>query len=207
MRNLENNYNSQTNTGNTGWESLGDEEFEGRRNERAKRRYERMQESERAKAAFKALIASAVLAIAVAGGAAAGACSTPEIMDTSRAERVEAINIDSVTIMDGPFIRDNPAARGGEDGSTFIMDFGEEGQTAHIPYRGEAYYYNDEQDPNGGWYGFNAEQLADEMFENAYISKSEANRIKEKDEDNTVWINEKYVRVNESRTENKIAKE
>lgn len=199
MRNFENNYDSRTDRGNTGWESMGSDDLERRRAERASRRYEEMRKSEKARTSMvnkaKALAMAAVLVITVASGVAASGCSTHEIMDTDRAEKVETLNVDSVTLIDGPNIRRDPMIPNKEDGSTVIMDFGEEGQVAQIPYQGKVYYYHNQYSSNGGWYGFPAEQFADELFEDAFIDQKEAERLVEKDSDGVIWINDGYVRV------------
>ena len=198
MRNFENNFGDQTGGGNTDWESLGDNEFELRSKKRGERRYKEMLESEAMASMRKKVMAwaaAAVLAITVVGGVAAGGLSTPEIMNTERAEEVQTFNVESVTLMNGPYIRSNPWIPDREDGSNIIVDSGQEGQRAEAPYEGEVRYYLNEYDPNGGWYGFPAEEFANVLFENAFISKEEAERIvKDCDSgDGWVWVNENFV--------------
>jgi hypothetical protein len=208
MRNFENNIDRQINNGNTGWESLTNantnigNSFKERQDERAKMRNERMQESKAAREIMKkkviAWVAAAVLAINVVGGVAAGGLSTPEIMNTKRAEEVQTFNVESVTLVNGPNIRGNPMIPDREDGSNIIMDFGEEGQVARIPYQGEVYYYCNEYDPNGGWYGFPAKEFAAILYDNNYINKKEAERIVEdyNSGDGSVWVNAGLVDIN-----------
>ena len=62
MRNFENNFGDQTGGGNTGWESLGDGEFE-RSRERAERRYEKMLGSEAMASMRKKVMAWAAAAV------------------------------------------------------------------------------------------------------------------------------------------------
>ena len=201
MHNFESNYD-QASSGNTGWESLGDVEFERRRAERANRRYEAMQKSEEARASLinkaKSLVAVALLAITVVGGATAHGCATHEIMETGHTEGIETINVSSVVLMDGPNMRNDPWVHDGEDGpTTFIMDFGEEGQVAHVPYQGEVYHYHNQHDPNGDWYGFPESEFVDDLYENAFITKNQAERLAEKDDDGVIWVNGNYVRIDE----------
>ena len=133
------------------------------------------------------------MAITVACGAVAGGCSTHEIMDTEYEKEVERFDVNSVTLTDGPNIRKNPTIPSEEE--NIIIDFGEQGQKAEVPYRGPGYYYCNEYDPNGGWYGFPADKLADELFKDAFIDGKEAKELVNKDKDGVVWINEKYVEV------------
>lgn len=204
MSNFERNNNqANTNLGNSDWESIAVDDFERRRYERARRRYEAMQESEKARISMmnkaKALVAAAVLSITVVAGAAAGGFSTHEIMDTNRAEEVKTISVDSVALMDGPNIRRDPRIPEREEGPNVIMDFGEEGQVAQVPYHGEAYYYHNQFDPNGGWYGFPAEEFARELYEDAFISKKEAEQLVREDSDGVIWFNKDCVKVGEKR--------
>ena len=193
MRNFENNFNNQTNERNTGWESMGDGDFERRRAERANRRHEEMQRLEAARTSMmnkaKALAAAAVLAITIASGVAVSGCSTHEIMDTDRAGKIETISgVELITLTDGPNIRKDPMIPNKEEGSNVIMDFGEEGQVARIPYQGEVYYYQ-------GWYGVSAEEFTDALFSNAFINSKEAEKIVKKDGDGTIWISADYMRI------------
>lgn len=214
MRNFENGYNSSTNSGNTGWEIIEggyseqrvaeesnqesmDDDFEQRR---IKRLEERLRKSEEAKATMmkkaKVLAASAIMSVALIGAlVASGVFSTHEIMDTEHAKEVETFYVESVTLTDGPYFRKEPVVSSDAEGSNIIMDFGEEGQKAEIPYQGKAYYYRNEYDPNGGWYGFPAEEFANVLFENGFISKKEAEQLAKKDNDKTFWVNDGFSDV------------
>ena len=197
MRNSENSYDSRINNGNTDWDSLGEDEFKLRQVERmqarADRRYEEAQKSKKAMRIIAALVFSAVLAITGAVRADAGGRSLDGMINMERVVgETQTFYVNSVTLVDGPNIRSNPWIPDREDGSNIAMDFGEKGQEARVPYQGEAYYYCNEYDPNGGWYGFPAEAFAECLYENAFISGDEAEQLAKK---NIVWINEEYMVV------------
>ena len=73
----------------------------------------------------------------------------------------------------------------------------EDGTLVLVDYDGDAYYYDNENDDKGGWYGFEAAQLSDELLEGSYITSVEANNLKsdEKYGDGIIWCNEGYVNV------------
>ena len=54
-----------------------------------------------------------------------------------------------------------------------------------------------ENDANGGWYGFVADQLSDELLKGGYITQIEADRL-ESDKDSIAWLNENYVGIVET---------
>lgn len=201
MRNYENNFDDRDDERRTDWESVGDDDLERRRAERANRRYEQMQKSEKARASLvnkgKALILAAAFAVAVASGMAANGCSTHEIMDDSnRASNIEVINnVESVTLVNGPNIRRDPVIPNKEDGSTVLIDSGEEGQRARVPYEGVVYCYDNKYSQNGEWYGFPAEEFADELYENAFINQNQAEWLAKRDGDGVVWINGRYLEI------------
>lgn len=207
MRNFENNYGGQTNSGNTGWELVGDNEelmadddFEQHQAEREARR-ERVRSYEQAEAIMwkkaLALAGSALATLALVGAILGGGCSTHGIMNTDHADKVETIHVRSFTLEDGPNIRTDPSV--GYQDDNLIIDSGEEGQRMHIPYEGTVYYFNDQIDPNGGWYGFPAEEFANTLFENGYISRKEADELvkKEEEDDGVFWVNDRYGTPNE----------
>ena len=80
---------------------------------------------------------------------------------------------------------------------TQLTSVGEKGESVEVDYDGDVLYHKNENDPNGGWYGFNAVQLSDELLEESYISQADANDLKsdEKYGDGVVWFNEKYVTI------------
>lgn len=213
MRNCENNFNNQSEDRNTDWGSMDDNGFsqlgneiaevplaeaiKRRQAERAAKRLEKLQKSERAKAIMQnvvlPLFLTATLAVGAVGAVIADARSTHGIMNTDHADKVEAIHVRSVDMVNGPKIRKNPGV--GYQDDNLIIDSGEEGQRMHIPYGGTVYYFNDQIDPNGGWYGFPAEEFANTLFENGYISRKEADKlVKEEEKDDGVfWVNDGYV--------------
>lgn len=224
MRNFENNYGGQTNSENTGWELVGDNEepmadddieqrqaereaeFKQRQAERKARR-ERMRSYEQAEAIMRnkvlALVGSALATLALFGAILGGGCSTHEIMDR-HPNMVDTLQVQSVTLVDGPNIRRDPSIPIRENGSNIIMDSGEEGQEMHIPYEGIAYHFDNQADPDGGWYGFPANEFSNELYTNGFIGKNEAEQLVKKDEDGVVWFNDKYVKVVAKNTDTKV---
>ena len=116
---------------------------------------------------------------------------TSEIMNNEeRAKNVKKIEVDGVTFYDGVNARKEPMVGNLEPNQ--LANIGEEGQKVVVDYKGDAYYYNNEDDPNGGWYGFDAYLLSDELLKGGYITSIEANNLKndEKYGDGIVWFSE-----------------
>ena len=141
------------------------------------------------------------LAVGIIGVALAHGGKTKEIMsDEERAKNVKMIEVEGIIFSDGVNARKEPYIDDAEPNQ--LASVGEEGRSVWIDYEGEGYYYYNENDENGGWYGFEAAQLSDELLEYSYISLDEAERLKNdgEDGDGTVWFNEKYVSVEEANT-------
>ena len=133
------------------------------------------------------------------GVALSHSAKTSEIMnDEERAKNVKKIKVESVVFHDGVNARKEPYISQVEPNQ--LTSIGEDGEGIVIDYDGLAYYYDNENDANGGWYGFEAAQLSDELLEDGYIAQTEADHLKsdEKTGDGTVWLNENYVTVIEA---------
>lgn len=220
MRNHENSFSRQTRAERTDWENMEGGNFVQRlaeesnqeptvdNYERGEKRHphkrrEAVRRSEEATASLvskaMALAAPAIATVALVGILVrSGVFSTEEIMNSEK--NVGEINkvegVVSVVAKDGPNLRNDPFTSGGDEPETFIIDLGEEGQTAMFFWQGkDVYRYENKNDPNGYWIGFNAEDLADTLFENNYITSKEAERINNKDKDGVVWINGKYIEL------------
>ena len=217
MRNFENGYNSSTNNRNTGWEIIEggyseqrvteesnqestDDDSEQRRRARIARRKERLRESEKAKASMMkkaAVLAASALTAVTLVSVLITSCvfSMDKDMNSKKyvgeIKKVEGVEL--VVAKDGPNLRSAPFASGRDEPETFVIDLGEEGQTAMFFWQGkDVYRYENKNDPNGYWIGFNAEDLADTLFENNYITSKEAERIKDKD---MAWFNGEYIEL------------
>lgn len=137
-----------------------------------------------------------VAAAAIIGVVLAHSAKTSEIMnDEERVKNVKKISAAGVVFSDGVNARMEPFVGKTEPNQLASVDT--VGESAFVDYNGEAYYYNNKDDVNGGWYGFDAVQLSDELLEDGYVSDVEADSLKsdEKYGDGTVWFNEKYVTV------------
>ena len=140
------------------------------------------------------LTAAAIIGVVLAQGA-----KTSEIMsDEERVKNVKRIEVEGIVFHDGVNARQEPFVDNVEPNR--LISVGEGGGQVVVDYDGEGYYYNDENDANGGWSGFGAAQLSDELLADDYISQAEASRLKsdEKYGDGTVWFNEKYVTIIET---------
>ena len=110
---------------------------------------------------------------------------TSEIMnDEERAKNVKKIEVEGVVFHDGVNARKEPYIDKTEPSQW--ASIGEEGESVMIDYEGNAYYYKNENDANGGWYGFEADQLS--------AALEEADGLKN-DKDGIAWLNENYVSV------------
>ena len=141
-------------------------------------------------------VAIGVAAAAIVGLALMHSAKTSEIMnDEERAKNVKKIEVDGIAFYDGVNARKEPAIDNTE--SNQLASIGEDGQVVLVDYDGDAYYYDNENDDKGGWYGFEAAQLSDELLEGSYITSVEANNLKsdEKYGDGIIWCNEGYVNV------------
>ena len=137
-------------------------------------------------------------AIAIMAIVLSHCAKTSDIMgNEERAKNVKTIKVEGVVFHDGVNARKEPVVGNTEPNQ--LANIGEEGESVEVSYDGDAYHYENENDPNGGWFGFNAVQLSDELLEESYISQADANSLKsdEKYGDGVVWFNEKYVTITE----------
>ena len=158
-------------------------------------RVEREQDLARKKKIGKNVL-GIVAATAVVAGALSHSAKTSEIMsDEERAKNVKKIEIGGIVFSDGVNVRQEPYVDDAEPNQIADIDGG--GKTVVVDYEGDAYYYNNENDPNGAWYGFVASQLSDELSEEGYITQAEANDLKDdaKYGDGVVWCSEDYIDV------------
>lgn len=133
------------------------------------------------------------------GVALSHSAKTSEIMNNEeRAKNVKKIEVEGVIFHDGVNVRKEPLVDTIEPNQ--LGNIGKNGKSVVVDYESEAYYYNNENDANGGWYGFEAAQLSDKLLECGYIAKADAEDFKndEKYGDGTVWLNENYVTVIEA---------
>ena len=134
----------------------------------------------------------AVAAVLI-GVALSHSAKTSEIMnDEERAKNVKKIEVESVVFHDGVNVREEPFIDKSEPNQ--LASIGEKGESVIVDYDGEGYYYLNENDANGGWYGFGAEELAEKLSKNGEVSVIEAEDLKS-DSDGVVWLNEQYVTV------------
>lgn len=141
-------------------------------------------------------VAIGLAAMAVIGMVLTHSAKTSEIMkDEERAKNVKKIEVEGIVFHDGVNARQEPFVDNTDPNQ--LTSIGEEGTQVVVDYDGNGYYYNDENDANGGWYGFEATELSDELLEDNYISQQEASRLKSDEEhgDGTIWFNENYVTV------------
>ena len=133
------------------------------------------------------------LAVGIVLIALAHSAKTTEIMDNAeRAKNVKKIEVDGVAFHDGVNARKEPFVDNIE--SNQLASIGDDGEVVIVDYEGDAYYYNNEEDANGGWYGFEKEQLSGELREGGYITSVDAAHLKS-DKDGYIWFNEDYVTV------------
>ena len=127
----------------------------------------------------------------------AHSAKTSEIMNNEeRAKNVKRIEeVKGIAFYDGANARKEPFV--GTIESNQLASVGEEGKVVVVPYDGDAYYYNNESDPNGDWYGFDASQLSEALLENGCISVIDANSLDSDEEygDGAVWLNGSNVSV------------
>lgn len=144
-------------------------------------------------------------AIAIIGGALSHSAKTSEIMtDEERAKNVKKIEAEAVVFHDGVNVRKEPFVDNANPNQ--LADIDGEGHNVIVDYDGEVYYYNNENDANGDWYGFEAEELSDVLSEKEYISGREDDRLKA-DKDGTVWLNGNYVSIIEPGEADRMAAE
>ena len=169
---------------------------------------ERINRNETTKKESNKKIAKTALAGLMAIGLAKGTSELNKVankgvMATERAKIVERVEVDSISIHGGPNLRSDARIPNGPediDGSNIILDFGNSDQNMEIPYEGTVYIYEERGDANGEWYGFPAEEFAKTLCDASYIDWATREKIikQEKDDDNAVWINGKYVELNKS---------
>lgn len=150
--------------------------------------------------ARKRRIGEAAIGLAAAvlvGVALSHSAKTSEIMNNEeRAKNVKKIEVEAIAFHDGVNARKEPHV--GDLEPNQLASIGEEGESVVIDYEGDGYYYKNEEDVNGGWYGFDGAQLSEELVEANYdLSQVEAEQLKgdEKYGDGVVWFNENYVTV------------
>lgn len=171
--------------------------YEGVESEKPAWKVEREQDLARKKRIGEAVIG--VAAAAIIGAALMHSAKTSEIMSNEeRAKNAKKIEAEGIIFHDGVNARREPHVDNAEPNQ--LATVGDEGETVVVDYDGDAYYYHNENDANGGWYGFEAAELSDELLENDFISVGEADNLKsdEKYGDGTVWFNENYVTVVEA---------
>ena len=119
-----------------------------------------------------------VAAAAVVAGALSHSAKTSEIMsDEEQAKNVKKIGLEGIVFSDGVNARQDPYVDDAEPNQIADIDGG--GKTVVVDYKGDAYYYNNENDPNGAWYGFEDAQLSDELSKEGYITQAEADDLKD----------------------------
>lgn len=141
-------------------------------------------------------LAVGLAAMTMIGVVLSHSAKTSEIMNNEeRAKNVKKIEVEEIVFHDGVNVRTEPFVDNVDPNQLASIGNGE-GDVV-VDYNGEGYYYNNEDDANGGWYGFDAMQLSDELLQGSYISTIEAEHLKGDDKygDGTVWLNEKYVTV------------
>lgn len=128
------------------------------------------------------LLAAALAAATFFGGLVA-ANSDKDFLDSEEARQkvIELNDVDKIVFHGN--IRSNPEIPNSQDPTNILASI-DESVTLDIPEGTKILYYENESDPNGGWYCIPADVLADESF----ISKSEAHDIA-KDGDSGVWVN------------------
>ena len=179
-------YQSRQNSQEAPKAELSDEEI--KQKIIAKKRIEKLKEKAEAR---EALNRFAARALAVAIGATAlvgGLIATGPKDDFLKSEQarqkvIEMENVEEISFHGN--IRSNPETTDSED-SNIYTSINDEVSIA-VPDGSTVYYYRDENDPNGGWYGVSTELLKNESL----ISKGEARR----DGDKTVWFNDGNARV------------
>lgn len=154
----------------------------------AKKRIEKLKEKAEAREALKRFAARA-LAVAIGVTALVGGLAATGPKDDflkseqARQKVIEMENVEEISFHGN--IRSNPEIPNSEDQNT-ITSIDDEVSFA-VPDGSTVYYYRDENDPNGGWYGVSTELLENESL----ISKSESRQ----DGDKTVWFNDGNARV------------
>ncbi len=142
---------------------------------------------------------AALIGATIIGTVLAGKKSTKEIMDTERAKDVERIEAESISFYEGPNVRQEPVVSNKEDVPNVVVNLDDKGKVVTIDFEGEVLHYENENDPNGGWFGMDAEKLADELEEEQYLSEKDAEDLKQKEDggDGYVWVNDQYMSVEE----------
>ncbi len=142
----------------------------------------------------------ALVGAAIIGTVLAGRKSTKEIMDTERAKDVERIEAESISFYEGPNVRQEPMVSDKEEAPNVVVNLDDKGQVVTIDFDDEVLHYENENDPNGGWYGVDADKLADELEEEQYLNEKEADKLKDRGDsgDGYVWINDQYMSVEEA---------
>lgn len=179
-------YQSHQNSQETPKTELSDEEI--KQKIIAKKRIEKLKEKAEAREAINRFAARA-LAVAIGATALVGGLIATGPKDDflkseqARQKVIEMENVEEISFHGN--IRSNPEIPNSEDQNT-ITSINDEVSFA-VPDGSTVYYYRDENDPNGGWYGVSTELLENESL----ISKSESRQ----DGDKTVWINDGNARV------------
>ena len=154
----------------------------------AKKRIEKLKEKAEAREALKRFAARA-LAVAIGVTALVGGLAATGPKDDflkseqARKKVIEMENVEEISFHGN--IRSNPEIPNSED-SNIYTSIDDEVSIA-VPDGSTVYYYRDENDPNGGWYGVPTDLLESESL----ISKGEARR----DDDKTIWVNDGNARA------------
>ena len=115
--------------------------------------------------------------------------------DVAGAERIE---VESVTIHGGPNLRSDPYVPGDPNSTTdkdnLITDLGDSDQEIELSYKGDAYVYDNPNDSNGAWYGFQVKPFADALSEESLIDEKTKNEMYN-DADGWTWVSGNYVSV------------
>lgn len=175
---------------------MSSEKLSGNHKERRDWKVEREQELASLKKKIGKIAIESAAVVAVVATVLAHGVKTKEIMnDEERAKNVKRIEAEGAIFHDGVNARKEPFVD--NTGMNKLGEIGEEGESVVVDYNGEVCCFVNENDPNGGWYGFDAGQLSDELLAENRISQTEANNLKsdEKYGDGIVWFNEKYVTI------------
>ena len=149
--------------------------------------------------ARKMRMGGAVLALTaslIVGAALSNSKKASEIMnDEERAKNVKKIeHVSEIIFHDTVNARQEPYVDNLEPNQLATVEV-EDGSVTLDDYDGVVYYYHNENDANGGWYGFEAAELSKELLEDDYISVVDAEHMRsdEVTGDGEIWFNEKYV--------------
>lgn len=179
-------YQSHQNSQETPKTELSDEEI--KQKIIAEKRIEKLKEKAEAREALNRFAARA-LAVAIGATALVGGLIATgpkdDFLNSEQAKQnvIEMENVEEISFYGN--IRSNPEIPNSWDQNTYESI--DNKVSIAVPDGSTVYYYRDENDPNGGWYGVSTDLLEKESL----ISKGEARR----DGDKTVWVNDGNARV------------